>query len=397
MAKVSPIPVDVRRNRFDPVDELNQLRRQAPVTRMETVPGLAHRPAWLVTGHDEVRAVLGDTSRFRTRPPADTEEDAQRLIQPGNLLHYDPPEHGRLRKLFTPEFTVKRMRRLEPRIEAIVAEFLDTMAEAGPPVDLMRQFAQPVPGMVICELLGVPRDDHATLARFGNLLRDGTRPREQRMSAGTALLNYFSGQVARQRKHPDEELLGMLVREHGDDLTDDDLTGFATALMNAGLDNTSGMIGLGVLLLLEHPDQFALLREHPDLMASAVEELLRYISVIPTASPRTAVADTVLAGELIREGDRVKCSLMSANRDPAVCPDPDRLDITREPGPHVAFGHGIHHCLGAPLARMEMRMIYQALFQRFPGIRLAVPPDQVRFRVAAAKVVFSVEALPVAW
>jgi cytochrome P450 len=364
---------------------------------METVPWLAHRPSWLVTGHDAVRAVLGDSGRFRTRPPADTEEDAQRLIQPGNLLHYDPPEHGRLRKMFTAEFTVKRMRRLEPRIVAVVTEFLDTMAGAGPPADLMRQFAQPVPGMVICELLGVPRDDHATLARFGNMLRDGTRPREQRMSAGTALLSYFSAQVARQRKDPDEELLGMLVREHGDDLTDDDLTGFATALMNAGLDNTSGMIGLGVLLLLEHPDQLARLREQPELMPGAVEELLRYISVIPTASPRTAVADTMLGGEWIRQGDRVKCSLMSANRDPAACQDPDRLDITREPGPHVAFGHGIHHCLGAPLARMEMRMIYQALFQRFPGLRLAVPPDQVRFRVAAAKVVFSVEALPVAW
>jgi cytochrome P450 len=397
MAKTSPIPVDVRRDRFDPVDELNQLRRQAPVTRMDTVPGLAHRPPWLVTSHDEVRAVLGDASRFRTRPPADSDEDAQRLIQPGNLLHYDPPEHSRLRKMFTAEFTVKRMRRLEPRIESIITDHLDTMQESGPPVDLMRQFAQPVPGMIICELLGVPRDDHATLARFGNMLRDGTRPREQRMTAGTGLLNYFSAQVARQRKDPDEELLGMLVREHGDELTDDDLTGFATALMNAGLDNTSGMIGLGVLLLLEHPDQLALLREHPELTGNAVEELLRYLSVIPTASPRTAVRDTVLAGQLIRQGDRVKCSLMSANRDQAACPDPDRLDITRDPGPHVAFGHGIHHCLGAPLARMEMRMIYQALVQRFPGLRLAVPPEQVRFRVAASKVVFSVEALPVAW
>jgi cytochrome P450 len=397
MTKAPNIPLDVRRNRFDPVDELNQLRAKARVTSIETVPGLAHRPAWLVTGHAEVRAVLGDSGRFRTRPPADTEEDSQRLIQPGNLLHYDPPEHGRLRKMLTPEFTVKRMRRLEPRIEAIVDDFLDTMQQAGPPADLMRQFAQPVPGMVICDLLGVPRDDHATLARFGNLLRDGTRPRQQRMAAGTGLLSYFGGQVARQRKEPDEELLGMLVREHGDELTDDDLTGFATALMNAGLDNTSGMIGLGVLLLLEHPDQLALLRERPELIDSAVEELLRFISVIPTASPRTATEDVAIAGQLIRQGDRVKCSLMSANRDSTVCAEPDRLDITREPAPHVAFGHGIHHCLGAPLARMEMRMIYQALFRRFPTIRLSIPATDVRFRVAPSKVVFSVESLPVAW
>jgi cytochrome P450 len=397
MSKAPFIPLDVRRDRVDPVDELNQLRARAPVTRIETVPGLAHRSAWLVTGHAEVRAVLGDSRRFRTKPPADTEEDSERLIQPGNLLHYDPPEHGRLRKMFTGEFTVKRMRRLEPRIEEIVDDFLDTMALAGPPADLMRQFAQPVPGMVICELLGVPRDDHATLARFGNMLRDGTRPREQRMNAGGALLSYFGAQVARQRKDPDEELLGMLVREHGDELTDDDLTGFATALMNAGLDNTSGMIGLGVLLLLEHPDQFALLRDHPELTENAVEELLRYISVIPTASPRTAVEDVVIGGELIKKGERVKCSLMSANRDSGVCAGPGLFDITREPSPHVAFGHGIHHCLGAPLARMEMRMVYRALIQRFPSLRLAVPAGDIRFRVAASKVVFSVESLPVTW
>jgi cytochrome P450 len=397
MRKPPVIPVDVRRDRFDPVDELNELRAESPVTPWDTVPGLAHRPSWLVTGHELVRTVLGDYRRFRTKPPADTEEESDQLIQPGNLLHYDPPEHSRLRKMFTAEFTVKRMRRLEPRIEAILAEYLDMLEQAGPPLDLMRQFAQPVPGMIICELLGVPPDDHANLARYGNMLRDGTRTREQRMAAGTWLLNYFGAHVARLRKEPDEELLGMLVREHGDDLTDEDLTGFATALVNAGLDNTSAMIGLGVLLLLEHPEQLALLRERPELIDNAVEELLRYISVIPTASPRTATEDVTLAGVTIKKGDRVKCSLMSANRDPAGCPEPDRLDITRVPAPHVAFGHGVHHCLGAPLARMEMRMVYQALFQRFPGLKLAVPAESVRFRVAPAKVVFSVEALPVTW
>jgi cytochrome P450 len=189
----------------------------------------------------------------------------------------------------------------------------------------------------------------------------------------------------------------MLVREHGDEITDDELTGFATALMNAGLDNTSGMIGLGVLLLLEHPGQLALLRDHPEFTENAIEELLRYISVIPTASPRTAVEDVIIGGELIKKGERVKCSLMSANRDPEVCARPQALDVTREPSPHVAFGHGIHHCLGAPLARMEMRMVYRALFQRFPDLRLVIPAGDVRFRIAASKVVFSVEALPVAW
>lgn len=397
MRKPPVIPVDVRRDRFDPVDELNELRAESPVTPWDTVPGLAHRPSWLVTGHELVRTVLGDYRRFRTKPPADTEEESDQLIQPGNLLHYDPPEHSRLRKMFTAEFTVKRMRRLEPRIEAILAEYLDMLEQAGPPLDLMRQFAQPVPGMIICELLGVPPDDHANLARYGNMLRDGTRTREQRMAAGTWLLNYFGAHVARLRKEPDEELLGMLVREHGDELTDEDLTGFATALVNAGLDNTSAMIGLGVLLLLEHPDQLTLLRARPELIDNAVEELLRYISVIPTASPRTATEDVTLAGVTIKKGDRVKCSLMSANRDPAGCREPDRLDITREPAPHVAFGHGVHHCLGAPLARMEMRMVYPALFQRFPGLKLAVPPESVRFRVAPSKVVFSVEALPVTW
>ncbi|MCF3122648.1 cytochrome P450 [Streptomyces arenae] len=397
--ETSQLPPHTRRTRFDPADELRGLAADGPVTRVRLAPGAGERPLWLVTGYDEVRQVLGDqvrfsTSRFGARTPggrgAERPDDGI-----GLLMDYDPPEHTRLRKMLTPEFTVRRMRRLRPGIEAIVSERLDAVERAGPPADLVELFANTVPGPVLCELIGVPRDDRDEFLRRCHAHLETGRARGERAAAGTAFTRYLAALVSRQRRNPDEGFLGMLVRDHGDEFTDKELRGICVLLMLAGLDNISGMLGLGALALLENPGQLALVRDDPAALDRAIEELLRYLSVPHAPTPRTALEDMTLGGKVIRAGDTLVCSIPMANRDPALLGDPDRLDVTREPVPHVAFGHGIHHCLGAALARMELSIGYGQLLARFPGLRLAVPAEDVRFRDRSTA--YGVERLPVLW
>ncbi|GAA2440020.1 cytochrome P450 [Streptomyces glaucus] len=392
------VPVYHRRDRFDPLPELVALRTECPVLRTGLHGGPSDQVVgWLVTGIDESREVLGDQHRFTMLPPADTEAQSRRLQNIGNPLHYDPPEHTRLRRMLNPEFTMRRLRRLQPRIEAVVEECLDAMEQAGAPSDLMHHFAWQIPGRTACELLGVPRDDRAELSRHLDITRDDGRGRARQMAAGRAYRAYFRRFAARQRRDPGDDLLGMLVREHGDEITDEELEGLAASLTSAGIENVASMLGLGTLVLLEHPDQLAALRRDPGLIDRAVEELLRYVSVIPTLSPRTALEDVPLGGHVVPKGERVVCSAFAANRIAAPGGGPeDGFDITREPAPHLAFGHGVHHCLGAPLARMQLRTAYLALWRRFPDLRLAVPAEEIRFRTPSSRV-YSLDALPVAW
>ncbi|QEV21559.1 cytochrome P450 [Streptomyces alboniger] len=396
----APVPVHTRRTRFDPADELRRLSAGGPVTRVSLAPGAGDRPLWLVTGYHEVRQVLGDqvrfsTSRFGARTPGGTSKTQRPDDGIGLLMDYDPPEHTRLRKMLTPEFTVRRMRRLRPRIEAIVTECLDAVERAGQPADLVGLFAAAVPGPVLCELIGVPRDDRDDFLRRCHAHLETGKERGERAAAGTAFTRYLAALVARQRKDPDEGFLGMLVRDHGEEFTDKELRGICVLLMLAGLDNISGMLGLGTLALLENPGQLAVVRDDPAALDRGIEELLRYLSVPHAPTPRTAVEDMTLGGKRIRAGDTLVCSIPLANRDPALIDEPDRLDLTREPGPHVAFGHGIHHCLGAALARMELRIGYAELLRRFPGLRLAIPAEDVEFRVRSTA--YGVERLPVTW
>lgn len=388
-------PLHVRRDRFEPAADLGRLRAETPLTKFEVHGATRSGSAWLATGYDQVREVLGDATRFSTRRAFAGADGPRSAELVGNLMDYDPPEHTRLRKMLTREFTVRRMRRLEPRIEAIVTGRLDAMDQAGPPADLVRMFARPIPSMVLCELIGVPRDDRADFERRSHTQLDLTASLDKRAAAGTALTRYLAALVTRQRRDPGEDMLGMLVREHGAELTDEELAGICVLLLLAGLDNVSGMLGLGALLLLENPDQLGYLRAHPDDIDRAVEELLRFLSPPHAPTPRIAVTDLSIDGQTIRAGERVVCSIPSANRDQGLVDEPDRLDLGREPAAHVAFGHGIHHCLGAPLARMELRIGYLALVQRFPELRLAIPAQDVRFRRHSAA--YGVESLPVTW
>jgi cytochrome P450 len=409
MTETATIPVHMRRDHFDPGADLLRLRRTAPLARTEISVGQVRMPAWLVTRYEDVRAVLGDSTRFSNSGralfdrTAETVPEVEELLpgeRQGMLLAYDPPDHTRLRRMLTGEFTVRRMNQLRPRVAAIVEEHLDAMEQLGRehpgrPVDLMQAFALPVPSLVICELLGVPYQDRAAFQRRSSIQIDLSLSFAERMAAVAEAHEYMATLVAAQRRDPGDNLIGLLIREHGDALENDELVGVASLLLIAGHETTASMIGLGTLLLLQHPDQLDALRQGRASVDDAIEELLRHLTIVHTGFTRTALVDVVLGGRQIKAGEAVVCSLPLANRDEQLGDHLDELDLSREPTTHLAFGHGIHHCLGAPLARMEMRLAFPALVRRFPTLRVAVPLEQVDFR--AAFFVYGLQSLPVTW
>ncbi|GAA4728194.1 cytochrome P450 [Actinomycetospora chibensis] len=393
--------VAAQRDGFTLLPEVEAVRDAGETRRVATPFG---HEATMVSRYADVRELHGDPERFRLdgvpAPPAlvaagrDTAEFRRR--QAGNLLGQEPPDHTRLRRMLTGEFTVKRMKRLVPRVEEIVTEHLDAMEKAGPPAELVADFALPVPSMVICELLGVPYEDRGEFTERSARQLDSTIEPRERMRLADASREYMSDLVARHREAPGDDLLGMLIREHtGDttgDVTDDELIGIGNLLLVAGHETTSNMLSLGTLALLEHPDQLARVRDDPSAVDGAVEELLRRLTVVHGSFPRAVVADTTLGGHPVAAGELVIASLVAANHDPEVVEHAEELDISRPPSPHLAFGHGIHHCLGAPLARIEMRVAFPALLQRFPGLRLAGEPE-FRHRT----LIYGLHRLPLAW
>ncbi|MBV9384172.1 MAG: cytochrome P450 [Streptosporangiaceae bacterium] len=396
MTEALEMPLHLWRDGFGPAAELERLRIEAPITRIQLPDGAS---AWLITRHADIRAVLGDAARFSNHGlPQDRRSDGENDRSPfpaGFFLAYDPPEHTRLRQMLAPEFTAAGMRQLQPRVETVVAECLDRMAEADPPVDLITAFALPVPSLVICELLGVPYESRAKFQARSHKRLDAFLSPDELGKLNLEFHTFMTELVARQRKKPDENLIGTLIRKHGDDLTDEELAGIADLLLFNGHESTANMLGIGTLLLLRHPDQLARLRSEPAAVAGAVEELLRYLSVVNSAMPRTALEDVTIAGQVVKQGEQVFCSLTTANRDEALGEGLGSLDLSRTGFSHVAFGHGIHYCIGAPLARMEMRIAYPALLRWFPGLRLAVPFDEVPFR--SYSYVHGIESLPVTW
>ncbi|ANZ41546.1 cytochrome [Lentzea guizhouensis] len=376
------VPLSIRRDGFDPVPEL---LTGDGVRRVRWQGG----SAWLVTRQADVKAVLADSATFSNAPAESGEGTA------GNMLLTDPPEHHRLRRMLTGQFTHRRMRLLAPRVERIVTDHLDAMQRSGPPADLVTDFALPVPSLVICELLGVPWDERGEFQERTARSMDLARPQHERDAASRELHDYLAGLVVRVRRDPGDDLLGMLVRDHGDELTTAELGGLALLLLVAGHETTANMLALGTLALLRHPDQLAAVRDDPAAVDPAVEELMRWLSIVHNGVERRATTDVELAGVTIRAGDVVQVGLHTANRDPEVVADPGRFDITRGEIGHLGFGHGVHHCLGAPLARLEMRIAFPALLQRFPALSLAIADDDVEFRAMSA--VYGVKALPVTW
>ncbi len=403
MSSTVPVPhgLPMQRNcgPFDPPREITELRDVRPVSPLIFPDG---HEGWLVTGYDAVRALLADT-RFSSRldigvlhvpyeipgMPTPTEPSPQ---IPGMFVAMDPPDHTRLRRKLIGAFTVKRMKQLEERIIEITERQLDRMTRLAPPVDLVAEFALPVPLLVICELLGVPYADRETFqadfAKF--MVKD--QPLEEKMGAYVALNTYLAELVTGKRAEPSEDILSDLARQ--DDLTIEELTGISFLLLLAGHETTANMLGLGTFALLENPTQATELRADPDLMPDAVEELMRYLSVADVFY-RYATEDIELCGETIPEGSTVVVSLLAANHDPRHYENPDTLDIHRKARGHLSFGHGVHLCLGQQLARIEMRAGFAGLLRRFPTLRLAVPAQEVKVRTDMN--IYGVHELPVTW
>lgn len=380
---------------LDPVAELARRRENQPVSRLD----LFGNTVWLITRHGDVRRVLGDTETFSNDfatllAAGGDDVEEMGLADPGGLGFRDPPEHTRLRRLLAPAFSARRLTELQPYIRDVVDARLDVLESAGPTADLVELFATAVPAMVIGEMLGVPADEQEAFGRLAadrfDLLESILAP----LDSAAASIDYLLDLIARQREAPADGLLSRLIQENPD-LGDRELAGLADGLLVGGHETTASMLALGTLVLLSDPGRAALVRAEETDPDPVVEELLRYLTVVQVAFPRIARSDTTVGDQPVAAGDLVLCSLSSANRDAALGPGLEQVDLARLPTPHLAFAHGIHHCLGAQLARLELRIALPALLRRFPTLHLAVDPDQLRFRDRS--IVYGLEELPVAW
>jgi cytochrome P450 len=380
---------------FEPASELTMLREQSGFPSISGEhPFLGRFDLRAVSRYTDVRAVFAHEHLAAGANAADPDGPRTLFNQPGFLLGYDGPEHTRLRRMLTGAFTVRRLQQMRPWIEQIVSAQLDAMQEAGPVADLVQLYALPIPSLVICELLGVPYADRADFQHRSAVLLDFTRTAEEQVANYTGMYAYMAELVARLRAEPGDSLLGEVVGKHGDDVTDEELIGFGNLLLIAGHETTSTMIGLGTLALLQNPEQLAAVRDDDEVTTSAVEELLRYLSIVGQIG-RHATADVAVNGQEIAAGDRLSLSILAANQDPELVGQDAGLDVRRKPVPHLTFGFGAHQCLGQQLARIELKAALPALLRRFPTLRLAVPFEQIDFRVVSP--VYGLMALPLTW
>ena len=369
----------------DPWAVFARLREHAPVREVDLPEGGS---SWLVTRYADVRAAFTDprlAKDWRASLPEEQRAGAPGLPGPGGhmMLMLDPPDHTRLRRLVVQAFTVRRVAALRPRIEAIAAELLDALAAApeGEPVDLVAGYALPLPTLVICELLGVPAADREEFGGWSTTMVDDA-PQEEKGAASQAMATYLEELVAAKRAAPDDGLVSALaaVSEEGDRLSDVEVVAMGMLLLIAGHETTANLIGNGVAALLADPSLRDGLVADPARIPAAVEEFLRWSSPVSNTPMRFASVDVEMGGTTIPRGSMVMLSLAAANHDPERFDGPELLDPDRETTGHVAFGHGIHFCLGASLARLETEVALRTLLGRHPGIVAAVPPAELRNR-----------------
>ncbi|WP_042372488.1 cytochrome P450 [Streptacidiphilus neutrinimicus] len=379
---------------FAPPPAYQEALEQRPVTPVSLWDGSR---AWLVTRHEDVRAVMGDR-RFSADArnagfPFLSDGRRELAVENPSFIRMDDPEHARFRRMLTGDFIIKRVEALRPEVQRIVDGFLDEMTAHHPPADLVAEFALPVPSLVICMLLGVPYEDHDYFQERSRILLRNHSTAEQVRRARDELSGYIEELAERKANEPDERIISRLVARG--DLTRAEVAGMSLLLLVAGHETTANMTALSTLALLRDPVQLARLREDPTLIKGAVEELLRFLSIVQSGTVRVAVETAEVGGTTIEAGEGVVCMLSTANRDGSVFASPDELDVGRDARRHVAFGFGVHQCLGQPLARLELQIALETLIRRLPGLRLAVPVEQLRYRTDT--VVYGVEELPVAW
>lgn len=383
------------------------MREQGPLVRN---PGLTGQPGWFVTGYAAAVDVLRDSKRFTKRWQSffTAEELAQHeqnnplsAMLDGHLLNLDPPDHTRIRRLVNQAFTAKRVQAMRPRIQQIADSLIDQLPTSGT-ADLIESYAFPLPIIVIAELLGVPASDRDKFRVWSNAAITPTvSPEEwqQFMPLMMEFLTYLSDMFRLRKAEPKDDLISALlaVEESGDKLSMNDLYSMIFLLLIAGHETTVNLIANSTLALMQHPEQFAQLKANPALMPQAIEELLRYDGPVERALTFWALEDMVFYDCTIKRGEMVIVVLGGANRDPAQFGCPAHLDIAREPksNKHLAFGHGIHYCLGAPLARAEGEIALNTLFARLPNLRLAIEPDEIVWRLNP--ILRGPEALPIAW
>lgn len=378
----------------DPVPRLAEIRATAPMHKLNLPFDFT---AYLVTGYDESRRVLTDRDNYSNDiRHMFSGEGTATADDIGGLGFTDPPLHTRLRKIITPEFTMRRLARLEPMIDGIVDLQLDALERAGSGSDLARHLAFPIPFQTICALLGLDYEDRDAFDKLGSARFDATNGAAAAFGAVSTQREFLFDAVARQRKEPGPGLIGQIIRDEGDAISDTDLAGLADGVFTGGYETTAGMISLGTLVLLRNPEHAEVMRNGSrGEVDRVIEELLRYLSVVQVAFPRFAKQDMLLFGKQLKAGDVVLCSLSGANRDPKSAGEhPDSFDPYRAPkSAHLAFGHGVHRCIGAELARMELRIAYPKLLRRFPDLALAKPQEELAFRQLSF--VFGVDELPV--
>ncbi|MFD7500893.1 cytochrome P450 [Streptomyces sp. NPDC059850] len=395
---------------FDPPPAFHALREEGPLTRVRLRDGST---PWVVTRYAEQRTLLADP-RLSVLPahpgfprPEREYADTATAADTGDgdaeahglsFINMDDPEHARLRRMVTGPFTIKRMEAMRPAVQKIVDDRIDDLLAGPNPTDLVEAFTLPVPSLVICELLGVPYQDHAFFQANSKAIITRSSTPEQRSEAHRRLGGYLGELLDAKHDQPGEDVLSDLAAKVRDGaLTRQEATSMAVLLLFAGHETTANMIALGTLALLEHPDQLARLRESDDpaFVAGAVEELLRYLHIPHLGMRRVALEDIEVAGRTIRAGEGLLLLNEMGNRDPDVFPGADRLDLHRDARRHVTFSFGVHQCLGQPLARMELQVVYSTLYKRIPTLRLATGLEQIPFKHDSF--VYGVHELPVAW
>ncbi|WP_447007489.1 cytochrome P450 [Saccharothrix isguenensis] len=383
-----------RRPGFDPPAEFASLRQESPVCPVSLRHG---QQAHLVTRYDDVRAVLRDHGRFSSDPSRpgfpQLRPVVDRQAAPGSFLVTDPPAHTRYRRMLTGEFTVRRMTALRPEVERITRERLAAMCSGPRPADLVTGFALPVPSDVICLLLGVPVSDQDFFSTRSRAHLDRTLSAARVRTALDELHAYLADLIRARRESPRDDLISRLVREPR--LTDEEAVGMTVLLLVGGHETTANSIALSVLALQRDRAQWEALVARPGLVDKAVEELLRYLSPVHQGVVRAVTGEATVGGTALGAGEGVIASLFAANRDPAAFPEPDRLDLRRNPRSHLAFGTGVHQCVGHLLARAELRVALRALVTDLPTLRLAVPFEDVEFKFDAP--IYGLRSLPITW